>query len=189
VTLAGKLLPLSIVAATAALSAGYIQLGRWLWALAIGAAGACWLIGQWRAMKGSWVGSRDSRVGSGWAPGGSLGSRRARLAPVGFIFVSVVACAGLLLGMRYGWALAGVLAGLVGWDLAGFLEDLAGAQRIVGVRDLERKHLERLLAAVLLGLALAVLALSVRLTLGFGVVLLLALLGAAALSQMIRMAK
>jgi len=181
--ISAKLLPASIVAATATLALGFAQQRLWPWMAAVLLVGPGWLAELWlsRRTPGHY------RQRKGGAPGPCKPRGRAWLASAGFFLFASAASIGLLLGIGRGWALAGLVAALSAWDLAGFLSRLECADRAGQAGDLERSHLRRLMVVVVAGSALAVLALSVRLSLGFGLVLLLASLGTLALGRVIHL--
>jgi hypothetical protein len=153
------MLPLSIGLATLALLLGYGLAGLWPWMLPILAFGAFWLLGQ--ARRWSWMSA------------------------LGLIFYAATAAVGLLQRVEVSWMLSGLIPALVAWDLDGLAQRIESVQRVDGLDDLERHHLLRLALAVALGLFFTVAALSVRLELGFGVVVLLALLAILGLSRAI----
>jgi hypothetical protein len=152
-----KILAASIGLATAALGLGYLHKDLWTWTLAIVALGLLWLFGLWRR----W----------GWA------------SSVGWILYTAGAAAGLLQGAGFGWMLSGLSMALIAWDLDAFVRRLQPIPRVEGKEDLERRHLLRLAVVSVLGWLLAAVATGARLELGFGVVLLLALLAAFGLSR------
>jgi hypothetical protein len=157
----GKLLPASIGLATGALALGYGLGGLWTWMPLIVALAFLWPVGQWR----------------GWGWSSSLG----------LVFSATLAAVGLLLGLAAGWMLLGLVAALAAWDMDGFRQRLRSVERVdaPAQRDLERRHIQRLLAVAGLGLLLAAVVLGIRLELKFGAVLLLGLLAILGLSQAI----
>jgi hypothetical protein len=147
-----QLLLASIVLGATALALGFGLAGDWLGVAVVVALGLLWLIGQWR--------------GPAWTSSVGL---------VGFV---LLAAAGLLLGLGPGWMLLGLVAALTAWDLDGFLRRLDSVEWVERRSEVERRHLLRLLLVDALGLALAALALGVRLDLSFGYLILLGLVAA-----------
>lgn len=103
-----------------------------------------------------------------------------------FLLVCFIALAGVGIGFAYGpiWAPPVVVLALAAWDLGRFTARLQGPAD--ETRELEHRHLRRLLVVSGLGLGLAWLALSMRLQLGFAVALGLGFLAVLGLSQVIR---
>ena len=156
-----KLLFSSTILATVALALGYGLVGLWTGAIFVTALGFLWLIGQ--------------RRGWGWMASVML-----------MLFVSA-ASIGLRLNAQDGWMLFGVVAALSAWDLDHFAQRLSGVgqDRVEETRELERRHLERLLIVDGLGLLFGVVALGIEVDLGFGTVLLLGLLAILGLSRVV----
>ena len=150
----------SIVLAASALALGYGLSGLWVGALPVAAVGLLWLLGQ--------------RRGWGW------------VASVALALLVGAAAAGLWLGLGVGWMLVGVVAALSAWDLGHFARRMAAVKRVAGARDLERRHLRRLLIVDGLGLLLAVVAHEIEVGFGFGVAFLLGLLAVVGLGRAIR---
>lgn len=158
-----KALPASIWLATSALALGYALGGLWNLTLVIVALGFLWLLGQTR----HW----------GW------------MAFVGLVSFVGVAVIGLWFDLAAGWMLLGTVMALAAWDLDHFAQRL----RYVGWdetlaerrRELERRHLQRLLSVSGLGLLLAAVALGVRIRFNFGIAFLLGLVAVLGLSQAI----
>jgi hypothetical protein len=143
--------------AAAGLITGFGPQGRWLWVAVVGLLAALWLAGYWRALV--WV------------------------APVGLVGFAAAAALGLLMGLGPGWMVFGLLAALCAWDLHRFGLRLRRVERVEAVADLERRHLQRLLAVAGLGLLAAFLALRIQVRLTFLMALLLGLLAVWGLSQ------
>lgn len=156
-SLTAKLVPASIGLSAGAFALGCVLGGLWFVALPVLILGVTWLIGQSR----------------GWP----------WIAPLGLALSTVAAAAGLLLGLGAGWMLVGLVAALAAWDLHHFSHTLESVPRVEGERNLERRHLQRLLIAVGLGVLLAAVALGIDVTLSFGFVLLLGLVAVLGLSQ------
>jgi hypothetical protein len=154
-----KLSLVSIGLATFALALGYGLGGLWAGAALIAALGLIWLLGQ--------------RAGWGWVASAML-----------VLFVGAAAV-GTWLGVGAGWTLLGVVAALSAWDLDHFARRLKGAGRVVGARELGRRHLRQLLIVDGVGLLLGAVALGIKLKYGLGVALLLGLLAVLCLSRAI----
>ena len=154
-----KLLFISTVLAAGALALGYGLIGLWTWAVSAVGLGFLWLLGQQR--------------GWGWA------------ASVGLTLFVSAAAVGLWLDAGAGWMLVCVVAALSAWDLDQFTQRLNGVGRVERLRDLEQRHLQRLLIVAVLGLTLSVIALGIRVEFGFGAALLLGLLVVIGLSRAI----
>jgi hypothetical protein len=150
---------LSVVLGTAALALGYGLAGLWMWALPVVGLGVLWLLGLWR--------------------------RLVLASSIGLVLFAGLAVAGLLLEVAAGWMLAGLVAALGAWDLDGFFARVERVAWVEGRRDLERRHLWRLLVVDVLGLLLAAVALGLKLEFGFGVAVLLGLLVILGLSRAI----
>jgi hypothetical protein len=156
-SLTARLVPVSVGLAAGAFALGCVQGGLWFVALPVLIVGMIWLAGRGRGW--SWISS------------------------LGLALSAVAAAVGLLAGLGAGWMLAGLVASLAAWDLHHFSHTLEGVPRVDGVRSLERRHLQRLLIAVGLGVLLAAVALGVDATFSFGFVLLLGLVAVLGLSQ------
>lgn len=155
------LFPISVLLAVVLLSVAYLQAFAWPTLLAPAALGVFWMVGH--LSKGHWL------------------RRAARhVALVGFLSLAVVAGGK---GLNAALTLAALLAALAAWSLAGFAQRMDAVSRIEGGARLERGYLLRLGLVLLVGGALAVLALSVRITLNFGVAFLLAILIIIGVSQ------
>ena len=117
----------------------------------------------------------------------SLGRRRGWdwIAPLWLISLHGAAAIGLLLNLEAGWMLLAAVAALSAWDLDAVLRRLGGAQEGDALRDLERRHLGRLLLVNAVGLTLAGMALEFSVRLSLAAAILLGLLALAGLSQMI----
>jgi hypothetical protein len=152
-----KLLPAVIVMSTAALALGYWIAGLRLAAVLVVAVGAAWILGLW--LGHTWVSS------------------------AGLLLFSGASAAGVLFDAGIGWMLAGLALALAAWDLGSFVHRVRSADRSTGTADLERKHLTQLSVVILLGIALAILALAARVRMGFALALLLGLLAVIGLSR------
>jgi hypothetical protein len=154
-----KLSLVSIGLTTFALALGYGLGGLWAGGALVAALGLFWLLGH--------------RAGWGWMASAML-----------ILFVGAAAV-GTWLGVGAGWTSLGVVAALSAWDLDHFARRLRDPGRIVGARELERRHLWRLLIVDGAGLLLAAVALGIKLKYGLGVALLLGLLAVLSLSRAI----
>jgi hypothetical protein len=152
-----KLVPVSIGLSVGAFALGCVLGGLWFAVLPVLVVGGTWMAGMGRGW--SWISS------------------------LGLVFSAIAAAAGLLVGLGAGWMLAGLVAALAAWDLHHFSHTLEEIPRVEGMRSLERRHLQRLLIAVGLGVLLTVAALEIDVTFSFGLVLLLGLVAILGLSQ------
>ncbi len=143
------LFPTSVLLAVLLLGAAYLQTSAWPAFLALAALGVLWVVGQ--QLK-------------------RFGVRH--LAMLGFLALVVIAGSR---GLNVALTLVGLLAALAAWNLAGFTQRMRAASRIEGAAGLEQRYLWRLGLVLLVGGALAALALTVRITLNFGVAFLLAI--------------
>jgi len=141
-------------------SAGFVLTGAWPLALPCVALGVLWLIGFARRLEG-------------------LGS---------FMLVAFIVAAGVGVNLSQSaiWAPPTVVLALAAWDLERFGARLRLADASPETRELERRHLWRLLAVSGLSLALAWAALGSRLKLDMAVALGLGFLAILGLSQVIR---
>ena len=89
------------------------------------------------------------------------------------------------MGVGVGWMLVGVVAALSAWDLDHFVQRLNGVGRVTKVRDLEQRHLQRLLIVDVSGLMLSVVALGIKVEFGLVTAMLLGLLVILGLSRMV----
>ncbi|HOT93390.1 MAG TPA: hypothetical protein PLJ78_17315 [Anaerolineae bacterium] len=152
-------LTFSTFIAAGALALGYALNAQPLIALFFVALGLLWLVAQ--RYK--------------WLPAASLG----------LLGVTIGAVLGTWYGVKSGWLLVSVTAGLAAWDLHHFIQHLQTSENPENVRALERAHVWRLGGVVGVGLLLGTLALTIRLTLRFGVILILMWLAFFGLSRLI----
>ena len=152
---------LSIGLATGALVSGYALGDLWIWAPPVMALGLFWLVGQWRGWD--WVAS------------------------VGLAFSTGFAAIGILRQLGAGWMLFAVVAALTAWDLGHYAHWLGSVQRVEKARELERRHLQRLLIVDSLGLLLAAAALQLKAKLSFGLAVVLGLLVILGVSRAVRL--
>lgn len=103
----------------------------------------------------------------------------------GFFATLGLAAYGLWLDYPTGWMMAGALGGLAAWDLSFFLRRIRSVPPSAEVRALQRNHLTRLAIVMLFGLALASLALAIRLELTFEWLAVLVVVAFLGLSQLI----
>jgi hypothetical protein len=154
---AGALIAGALTGTGPVLTAGLGPQGRWLWTAAVGLLAVLWLLGYWRGL--AWV------------------------ATVGLVGFVAAAALGLLMGLAAGWMVLGLLAALCAWDLHRFVQRLRRVERVEAQGDLERRHLQRLLAVAGLGLLAAFLALRIEVRLTFLMALFLGLLAVWGLSR------
>ncbi|MFC2023254.1 hypothetical protein ACFLT5_00785 [Chloroflexota bacterium] len=159
--MAGKLVPASIALATGSLALGAALGSLGAWAMVVLALGGLWYLGQRRGWD--WVSS------------------------LGLMLSAAAATAGLYLGLAPGWMLLGVVGALTAWDLHGLERSLEEVRLVEGTRDLERRHLYRLLVVDLLGLLVAGVALEIEVRLSFGLVMVMGLLVMVGMAQLIRL--
>lgn len=151
----------------------YLGIGVAALLLALGYAfSAWWILAPGMAILGGVWALRQHRGGS-WASSAGLG------------LVIAAAAAGLWLGVGSGWMLGAVVAALGAWDLDQFERHLQEAGRVEGRPAMERRHLLRLAAALLLGALLGMVALQARLRFSFPAALLLAALAALGVGELI----
>jgi len=171
-----RMMTISTLVATATLALGYGLNGQSLGILIFIALGLLWLVGQRYALQAA----------SG----------------LGLLGFTTGALFGVLYGAQSGWMLVGMTAALVAWDLQYFIQHTPVTEpteadstdtgiadtsiRDENMRALERAHLQRLALVSGSGLLLGGLALTVRLTMGFGVILALGLVAIFGLSRLIR---
>jgi prepilin signal peptidase PulO-like enzyme (type II secretory pathway) len=177
VNLSTRIMTISTLVATAALALGYGLNRQPIGVLVFIALGLLWLVGQRYALQA--------------------------FAGPGLLGFTIGVLLGTLYGVQSGWMLVGITAALVAWDLQHFVQHIhvseqtettpEDAEGRVDVevrgdaekRALERLHLQRLAIVSGLGLLLGTLALTVRLTLSFGVILALGLVAIYGLSRLI----
>jgi hypothetical protein len=140
------------------------------WLASIGLAAGAIALGYGRG--GVWRGTAFALgIGLLWL----LDTQRNKggMAPVGLVSLVGAAAVGLWLGVRAGWMLSGAVAALSAWDLDHFVRRLWRAGQTEKVRHLEATHLRRLAIVDGVALSIATVALGIRVTLGFGLALLL----------------
>lgn len=158
-TLTLRLLRYAIVLAAGSLALGYLLDGLWLGAFFSMLLGVLWWIELPQARE--WTGT---------------------LLFLGFVLLAA-------LGVRWpvgiGWLLFGIIWSLSAWDLQHFEHRLRFAEQ-QALPTLERAHLRRLLSVDVLSVVLIVIALTLPVKIGFGVLLLLTAITIVSLSQFYR---
>jgi hypothetical protein len=92
---------------------------------------------------------------------------------------------GLWVQLSPGWMIAGAVGALIAWDMTEFMRRLRFAPLRDDLRGLERRHLTRLTIVVLIGMALASIAMLVRLEFTFEWIVLLTLVAALGITQLV----
>jgi len=189
VNLSTRIMTISTLVATAALALGYGLNENYIAILVFIALGLLWLVGQRYAKRA--------------------------VAGLGLLGFATGALLGTLYDVQSGWLLVGITAALVAWDLQHFIQHLrvneqqtpanersetntadietkADAVRLdtrarleAEARVLERAHLRRLAIVSGLGLFLGALALTIKLTLSFGIIVVLGGVAIFALSRLV----
>jgi len=101
---------------------------------------------------------------------------------VGFIFICLV---GSFWGLRPSLSFLGVIAVLNAWDSDRFYRRWKGVENNQSMRNIERKHLIRILAVDGTAVILAAIGLSFKAQLNFGIILLCGFLAVISLSRLI----
>ena len=153
----GVALIVSIVAATAGISAAFMVGSLWIPAAAIVLLGIVWA-GARRA-RGDWI---------AWTMMGLF---------------TVVAAAGAWLELRPVFLVIGLTAAVSAWDLDHFRRQLDGADLVERRTVLSQRHLRRLALVDAISIIAAAAALNVRVELSFAVAVLLGLVALIALSR------
>ena len=149
-----------VIVAVLALGIGYLLGGRWVGALVVAGIGGVWLLVHL-------LGDR---------PTGNL---------LAWLCFTAVAVFGMLIGLPAMLMLVAVVAALCAWDIAHYEQRHDEVERVDGSDVLDRAHLTRLALTAAGGLALGAIALVIRVDLGFGLALALAIL-AVILLQLVR---
>jgi hypothetical protein len=138
---------ISMILSVGSLYWGYVQAGLEIHSRWILIIGIIWFLSQWQ----HWT----------WFSSLAL-----------FIYVSFAAF-GLILGLDFGWMLAGSVFALFAWDMTDFRRRLRFAALDDDLPGMERRHIARLTLLVLGGLLLVTLALyiQVKFTFEWGVLL------------------
>lgn len=154
-----RLLILSIWLATIALAVGFSMSNLWVWSSIILASGFLWLFKQ--------RGQRD-RIAS----------------PFSLLFTGT-AIIGVWLNLSVGLMLTSMVLTLVACDLENLIQRFNSMGRIERPKELERRHIKRLIIASVSGMVLAFIALQTKVSLSFGMSLLLGFATMISLSQAI----
>ena len=144
----------SIVICSASLAWGFAQRGFTSFSTWIIILGAGWLFAIWQDWK--WYSS------------------------VALFLATVVAALGLWFGFIPGWMFAGGIFALFAWDMTDFRQRLRGMADDDETRGLERRHLARISLLAFIGMALASIAMLVRVQFTFewsALLVIVALLG------------
>ena len=104
---------------------------------------------------------------------------------IAILLIVALAGFGLWIALSPGWMIAGALGGLLAWDLSDFMRRLQFVHFTDDKRGLERRHLTRVTIVALLGMALATIAILVRLEFSLGWMMLLALVGVLGVTQLV----
>jgi len=104
---------------------------------------------------------------------------------IAILLVVALAGFGLWIALSPGWMIAGALGGLLAWDLSDFMRRLQFVHFTDDKRGLERRHLTRVTIVALLGMALATIAILVRLEFSLEWMILLALVGVLGVTQLV----
>ena len=119
----------------------------WAGVAAVLAGGALWLLGHLRALR--WTSS------------------------VALIVLVTAAAIAVSHSIGGGWPVLGLVAALVAWDLDQFAQLVRAAGRVDGARDLELRHIRRLLAVASIGGLLAGIGMGLRVRFSFELALVL----------------
>lgn len=158
-TLTFRLLRYAIVLAAGSLGLGCLLSGLWPGTLLSALLGALWWVEIRRARE--WMGT------------------------LLFLGCVLIAAASVKWQVNIGWPLFGVLWSLSAWDLQHFEHRLRLAEP-QAAPALERAHLRRLLSVDALSVALSIIALTLHVKVGFGLLLLLTALLLVSLGQFYR---
>ena len=150
----------SIVVGTVSLVIGYVQAGAVDYSRWLLLVGVLWLIAHFR--KWYWFSS------------------------VALLALILAAAYGVWSGFPAVWMLLGAVGGLLGWDLSDFARRLSYAAPMDDIRDMERRHLERVGIVAALGCGLALLSIFIHFQhLAFEVAVVLLLLAALGLTRLV----
>ena len=149
----------SIGLSASLLACGFALHDQWVGTAVVLAAGALWLLAQWRALP--------------WA------------SPAGLVAQGIAAAVAMLLGVGGVWPVLALVAALVAWDLDQFSQRMRAAGRVDDALGQERRHIRRILIVAGLGGLLGLAALSLQVRLSFGLALLLAVVMMLCLSLVI----
>jgi hypothetical protein len=125
-------------------------------------------------------------ISAGLAAACLLSARRQRhaIAQWAAIGMALASGAAVLYAASPGLALVAVVASLGAWDLSGRAERLAGAARVEDTAGMERMHARWLAATLAAGFGIAALAMSVRLSVSFALLVALGLAAYLALQRL-----
>ncbi|GAK58068.1 hypothetical protein U27_05041 [Candidatus Vecturithrix granuli] len=154
-----RLLRYAIVLAAGSLTLGCLLSGLWAGVFLSALLGALWWVEVPRTRE--WTGT---------------------LLFLGYVLIAAV---GVKWKVGIGWLLFGVLWSLSAWDLQHFEHRLRFAEQ-QAVPALERAHLRRLISVNVLSVVLTIVALTLRVKIGFGVLLLLTAMIIVSLNQFYR---
>ena len=104
---------------------------------------------------------------------------------VGILLLVALAGFGLWNSFSTGWLIAGALGGLMAWDMGEFLRRMHFAPESDEVRDLERRHLARLVIVAVVGTLLASIAMLITVEFTLEWMMLMALVGVLGLTQLV----
>jgi hypothetical protein len=149
----------SIVICSASLAWGFAQRGLTSFSTWIIIIGAGWLFAIWQDWK--WYSS------------------------VALFLATVMSALGLWFGFVPGWMFAGGIFALFAWDMTDFRQRLRGMANDDDTRGIERRHLARISLLALIGLALASIAMLVRVQFTFEWIALLVIVTLLGLGQLV----
>lgn len=157
--LSGTIFMISTLAAAGIPALGFASKGSWIWVFLMVLCGLLLIAG--RNIRLKWTGTPC----------------------MAWIVVAVTRCAFLKISPV--WLLLSVVAALSLWDLQAFMDRVYRADRVEKARDLERRHLKRLMITSGLGLVLGWITLKVSLNIKFGWMLILGIALTIGLSRLI----
>jgi len=104
---------------------------------------------------------------------------------IALVIMVSLASFGLWIALSPGWMISGALGALLAWDLTDFMRRLRFAPLMDDLRALERRHLTRLTLVTVVGIALASIAMLVRVEFSFEWVMLLTLVAVVGVTQLV----
>ena len=149
----------SIMICSASLAWGFAQRGFTSFSTWIIILGAGWLLATWQEWR--WYSS------------------------VALILSTIAAAFGLWFGFIPGWMFAGGIFALIAWDMTDFRQRLRGMANDNETRGLERRHLARISLLAFIGMALASIAMLVRVQFTFEWRVLLVIVSLLGLGQLV----